>query len=111
MQASLSSQKNTEASIRHLETQVGQLAKQVADLSPTQSTANTEVNPKESCKVIRTKGMPQKAKDPGSFTISCFVGNLFVEDALLNHGYGVNLISLSMLQQTGLANLVSLNLS
>jgi len=41
MQASLTNQKNTEASIRNLETQVGQLAKQLSDKQTGQFSANT----------------------------------------------------------------------
>jgi len=55
MQASLSNQKNTEASIRNLETQVGQLTKQLADNQRSQFTANTQTNPKEHCKSIATR--------------------------------------------------------
>ena len=55
MQASLTNQKNTEASIRNLETQVGQLAKQLSDQQTSQFSANTQTNPKEHCKSITTR--------------------------------------------------------
>jgi len=55
MQASLSNKKSTEASIRNLETQVGQLAKQLADNQGSQFSANTQTNPKEHCKNITTR--------------------------------------------------------
>ena len=56
MQASLSNQKNTEASIRNLETQVGQLAKQLAEQQQQgQFSATTQPNPKEQCKSISTR--------------------------------------------------------
>jgi len=55
MQASLTNQKNTEASIRNLETQVGQLAKQLSDQQAGQFSANTQTNPKEHCKSITTQ--------------------------------------------------------
>ncbi|XP_019429801.1 PREDICTED: uncharacterized protein LOC109337307 [Lupinus angustifolius] len=45
--------KNTDASSRNLETQVGQLAKQMADRQ--QFSANTQTNPKEHCKYITTR--------------------------------------------------------
>jgi len=41
MQTSLTNQKNQEASLRNLETQVGQLAKQLADQQGGQFSANT----------------------------------------------------------------------
>jgi len=55
MQASMANQKNTEASIRNLETQVGQLAKQLADQQGSQFSANTQTNPREYCKSITTR--------------------------------------------------------
>ena len=55
MQASLTNQKNTEASIRSLETQVGQLAKEFVDQRSNQFSANTQPNPKEHCKSITTR--------------------------------------------------------
>ena len=55
MQASLTNQKNTETSVRNLETQVGQLAKQLSDQQTSQFSANTQTNPKEHCKSITTR--------------------------------------------------------
>jgi len=56
MQVSMVNQKNTEkASIRNLETQVGQLTKQLADQQGRQFLANTQTNPKEHCKSITTR--------------------------------------------------------
>ena len=55
MQASMANQKNTEASIRNLETQVGQLAKQLADQQESQFSANTQTNPREYYKSITTR--------------------------------------------------------
>ena len=52
MQASLTNQKNREASLRNLETQVGQLDKQLVEQQGGQFSANTQPNPKEQCKAI-----------------------------------------------------------
>jgi len=52
MQTSLTNQKNQEASLRNLETQVGQLAKQLSDQQGGQFSANTQPNPKEQCKAV-----------------------------------------------------------
>ena len=52
MQMSIQNQKNTDASIKNLEVQVGQLAKQLADHRGSSFSANTEANPKEQCKAI-----------------------------------------------------------
>ena len=56
MQASMANQKSTEASIKNLETQMGQLAKQISDQSASTSfSPTTQVNPKEHCKAITTR--------------------------------------------------------
>ncbi|KAG2390576.1 uncharacterized protein HKW66_Vig0220180 [Vigna angularis] len=55
MQQSIQNQKNTDASIKNLEVQVGQLAKQLANQQGGHFTANTQANPKEECNVIFTR--------------------------------------------------------
>src|SRR4051812_35726849 len=55
MQMSMTNQKNQEAAIKNLETQVGQLAKQIAaNQSNATFSANTQENPKEQCKAVVT---------------------------------------------------------
>ena len=66
MQASLTNQKNTEASMRSLETQVGQLAKEFAEQRNDQFSANTQPNPKEHCKSITTRSGKVIGRDIGS---------------------------------------------
>ena len=51
MQVSMSNHKSTESTIRNLEIQVGQLAKQIAESSSGGFGANTEKNPKEECRL------------------------------------------------------------
>ena len=51
----MTNQKNTEASIRNLETQLGQLAKQLSDQQTSHFSANTQTNLKEHCKSITTR--------------------------------------------------------
>nr|KYP45027.1 hypothetical protein KK1_033488 [Cajanus cajan] len=189
MQVSMNNQKNTEASIKNLEVQVGQLAKQLADMSKGPFSANTKTNPKEYCQAITTrsgkvvgsdiavsennegaenkgenselkeflrfldiikklqinipfteameqmptyarfmkelltkkrrileeetveleagcsaiiqKSLPQKSRDPGSFTLPVSIGNLSVGKALLDLGASINLMPLSMLKKIG----------
>ena len=55
MQVSMTNRKNTEASIKNLEVQVGQLAKQLAESQGGSFSANTTTNPKEHCKVVSTR--------------------------------------------------------
>ena len=52
MQVSMTNQKDTEAFIKNLEVQVGQLAKQQAESQGGSFSANTTTNPKEHCKVV-----------------------------------------------------------
>jgi len=75
MQASLSNQKNTEASIRNLETQVGQLAKQLADNQGSHFSTNTQTNPNEHCNSITTRSGKVIGKGIGD--------NLVVEEEVL----------------------------
>ncbi|KAH1198927.1 hypothetical protein GmHk_18G052400 [Glycine max] len=55
MQVSMSNQKSTESTIKNLEVQVGQLAKQLAERSSNSFIGNIEKNPEEECKVVMTR--------------------------------------------------------
>ena len=67
IEASLSHQKHMEATVRNLETQVGQLAKQLSDqqASSNHFSAHTYTNPKEHCKAITTRGGKVVGSDVG----------------------------------------------
>src|SRR3954471_22141949 len=53
IQTSITNQKNHEAAIKNLETQVGQLAKQIAATQSNATfSANTQDNPKEHCEIL-----------------------------------------------------------
>ena len=66
MLMSIINQKNTEASIKHLEVQVGQLATQLSKHGNGSFSANTQVNPKEQCNSITTRwGTVVGLKDNG----------------------------------------------
>nr|KYP47018.1 hypothetical protein KK1_031387 [Cajanus cajan] len=56
MQVSISNHKSIEASIKNLEIQMGQLAKQLDENSGGNFSANTHTNPKENCSAITTRG-------------------------------------------------------
>ncbi|XP_058775338.1 uncharacterized protein LOC131649601 [Vicia villosa] len=63
MQMSMANQKNQEAAIKNLETQVGQLAQEIAaNKSSSSFSANTEANPKEHCKAVVTIKGPTRSK-------------------------------------------------
>ena len=55
IQFSMSNYRSTDASIKNLEMQVGQLAKQMAERPSSSFGANMEKNPKEECKVVLTR--------------------------------------------------------
>ncbi|KAL2329937.1 hypothetical protein Fmac_017518 [Flemingia macrophylla] len=53
------------------------------------------------CSAIIQKSLPQKSRDPGSFTLLVTIGELFVGKALLDLGASINLMPLSMLKRIG----------
>ena len=69
----------------------------------------------EECSVIFQNKMPQKLKDPGSFTIPCTTGTTYFDKALCDLGVSANLMSLSMYKKLDLgeakATIISLQLS
>ena len=60
------------------------------------------VNLTEECSVILQRKLPQKHKDPSSFTIPCTIGNSIFERALCDLGASINLMSLSIFRRLGL---------
>ncbi|KAH1221049.1 hypothetical protein GmHk_12G034553 [Glycine max] len=62
IQETRSHQKSTDAAIRNLEVQMGQLAQDKAERPTRTFGANTEKNPKEECKVVLTRGQ-RKAQE------------------------------------------------
>ena len=55
MQVMMSDHNSIESTLKNLEVQVGQLAKQIVDKSFNSFGANTENNPKEECKAMMTR--------------------------------------------------------
>ena len=53
----------------------------------------------QECSAIIQKGLPPKLKDPGSFLISCTIGNLTLERALTDLGASINLMPLSLMRK------------
>ena len=60
------------------------------------------VNLTKECSVILQRKLPQKLKDPGSFTIPCTIGNSIFERALRDVGASINLMPLSIFRRLGL---------
>ena len=57
------------------------------------------VNLTEECSAIVQRKLPQKLKDPGSFTIPCTIGNAIFEKALCDLGASINLMPLSIFKR------------
>ncbi|XP_070003121.1 uncharacterized protein [Nicotiana sylvestris] len=58
----------------------------------------------EECTSRVQNKLPQKLKDPGSFTIPVRIGNIDVGRALCNLGASINLMPLSLFKQLGLGD-------
>ena len=56
----------------------------------------------EECSAILQKKLPQKVKDPGSFTIPCTIGKSSFDKALCDLGASINLMPLSVFKKLGL---------
>ena len=57
------------------------------------------VNLTEECSAILQRKLPQKLKDPGSFTIPCTIGSAIFERALCDLGASINLMPLSIFKR------------
>jgi len=53
------------------------------------------------CSAIIQKSLPQKSRDPRSFTLPITIGNLTVGKALMDLGASINLMPLSTLKKIG----------
>ena len=60
------------------------------------------INLTEECSAILQRKLPQKLKDPGSFTIPYTIGNSIFEKALCDLGASINLMLLSIFKRLGL---------
>ena len=56
----------------------------------------------EECSAILKRKLPQKLKDPSSFTIPYKIGNSIFERALCDLGDNINLMPLSIFKRLGL---------
>ena len=56
----------------------------------------------EECSAILQRKIPQKLKDPGSFTISCTIGDFNFNKVLCDLGASINLMPLSIFRKLGL---------
>ncbi|KAD4586318.1 hypothetical protein E3N88_23919 [Mikania micrantha] len=56
----------------------------------------------EECSAVLQNKLPEKMKDPGSFTIPCLIGGLSVNNALADLGASINLMPYSMFSKLDL---------
>ncbi|KAG8493104.1 hypothetical protein CXB51_010649 [Gossypium anomalum] len=121
--------KNQQASIQGLETQIGQLSKLISERPQGSLPSNTESNVREQLNAIdaqegcvetepeprqenvESKGdgenkLPNKLKDPGSFTIPCLIGSLDVNNALADLGASINVMPYKMFKQLATAKTI-----
>ena len=57
------------------------------------------------CNVVIKKTLPEKMKDPGSFTIPCVIGEFEFQKALCDSGASINLMPLSVAKKLSLGEL------
>ncbi|XP_028110220.1 uncharacterized protein LOC114308756 [Camellia sinensis] len=65
----------------------------------------------EECSAILQKKLPQKLKDPGSFTFPCTIGNSFFDKVLCDLGISINLMPLSVYRKLGLGKMKQTTIS
>ncbi|XP_016647056.1 PREDICTED: uncharacterized protein LOC107880294 [Prunus mume] len=59
----------------------------------------------EQCSAVLLHKLPPKKKDPGSFNISCTIGNSNFKNALIDLGASINLMPISIFQRLGQGDL------
>ena len=64
------------------------------------------VNLTATCSALMKKELPEKMKDPGSFTIPCIIGGVEIQKALCDSGASINLMLLSVAKQLSLGELI-----
>ncbi|GKD62573.1 ribonuclease H-like domain-containing protein, partial [Tanacetum coccineum] len=123
--------RNQGASIKTLELQIGQMNKVLQERGFGSLLSSTETNPKDQVKSILTAiarlskirrmetspyteahevkildaidhNLPQKEKDPGSFTLPCFINNVCFDKALFDQGASVSVMPFSTYINLGL---------
>ncbi|GJX25168.1 putative nucleotidyltransferase, ribonuclease H [Tanacetum coccineum] len=56
----------------------------------------------ERCSAVLLNKLPSKEKDPGSFTIPCYIGQFHIDNALADLGAGISLMPYTMYEKLGL---------
>ena len=58
----------------------------------------------QECSDMVCERVPTKMKDPGSFTIPCSIGGVYIGKVLCDLGASINLMSLSVFNKLGIAS-------
>ncbi|GJS40133.1 ribonuclease H-like domain-containing protein [Tanacetum coccineum] len=132
--------RNQGASIKMLEIQIGQMSKPLQERGFGSLPSSTETNSRDHVKSISTAvetnttpirrigstryavsepqnttllddSLPQKEKDPGSFTLPCYTNNICFEKALADLGASVSVMPLSTYLNLGLGELAHTKLT
>ncbi|GJS41084.1 hypothetical protein Tco_0566127 [Tanacetum coccineum] len=131
--------RNQGASIKTLEIQIGQISKVLQERGFGSLPSSTKVNPRDQVKSISTtieadsypirqkkgsygpqfseayseasQSIPKKEKDPGSFTLPCFINNVCFDNALVDLGASVSVMPLSTYFNLGLGELAHTKLT
>ncbi|XP_057724024.1 uncharacterized protein LOC130939979 [Arachis stenosperma] len=65
----------------------------------------------QECSAVIQRGLPPKLKDPGSFILSCTIGNRTLDKSLCDLGAGINLMPLSLVKQLAIEELKQIRMS
>ncbi|GJU02306.1 hypothetical protein Tco_1112644 [Tanacetum coccineum] len=131
--------RNKGASNKTLEIQIGQMSKVLQERGFGSLPSSTETNPRDQVKLIPTtieadsnsiqegnygpkfteaygpshinNAIPRKEKDPGSFTLPCFINNFCFDNALVNLGASVSVMPPSTYLNLGLSELAPTRLT
>ncbi|GKE36994.1 hypothetical protein Tco_1460399, partial [Tanacetum coccineum] len=117
------------ASIKTLEIQIGQMSKILQERGFGSLSNSTEANLRDQVKSISTtfeadsypipyfeashinKSIPRKEKDPGSFTLPCFISNECFDNVLVDLGANISVMPLSTYLNLGLGELAHTKLT
>ncbi|XP_010525703.1 PREDICTED: uncharacterized protein LOC104803470 [Tarenaya hassleriana] len=87
-------------------TQMPSYAKFLKNILARKKTLEKETIPlTKECSAVFQHDLPRKMADPGSFSIPCKLGNLFIEHALCDLGASVSLMPLSIFKRLGVGEL------
>ncbi|GKA57698.1 mitochondrial proton/calcium exchanger protein-like protein isoform X1 [Tanacetum coccineum] len=123
--------RNQGESIKNLEIQIGQMSKVLQERGFGSLPSSTEMNPRDQVKSISTtikadsyplhqayseashinNSISRKEKDPGSFTLPCFINDVCFDNALVDLGANVSVMPLSTYLNLGLGELAHTKLT